>query len=174
MRTQEAMKVLLEWDRRGRYVYTRRDLAKLFDDPSDNALSQTLRRLVDGGFLVHVGRDVYVFAQSANIGATTIEEVAATLRRGELVFESLESALSQWGRISQILIDRITCLATGRRGEFSTPFGVIEFTHTERPVAEIAANIIERPGHPLPIANEAFAIRNLLDVHRNLDLLEQA
>ncbi len=171
MRINDALTSLLEWDRKGRYVYAKRDLAKLFDDPSENTLSQSLKRLVNKKILIRASRDVYVFSQSSHIGATTLEEIAATLHRGEYVFVSLESALSEWGRISQIPINRITLMTTGRRGEHRTPFGTIEFTHTARNAKEIHANTIFRPGHPLPIATEAFALQNLKDTRRNLNML---
>ncbi|MDR2956774.1 MAG: hypothetical protein LBU61_01145 [Coriobacteriales bacterium] len=171
MRFEEAFLILLEQDRQGRYVYAKRDLVKLFDEASENTFNQCLRRLVTRGVLIHAARDVYVFAQSANIGGTTIEQIAATLRRGEYTYESLESALSQWGSISQIPIDRITFMTTGRRGEFVTPYGIIEFTHTNRQPVEIIANTVSRPGHCLPIATEVFALQNIKDVGRNLSII---
>ncbi len=41
----------------------------------------------------------------------------------------LESALSEYGVISQIPIDRLTIMTTGRKGHYKTPYGTIEFTH---------------------------------------------
>lgn len=172
MRTNLARALLVEWDRKGRYVYTKADLAKLFNEPSENTFNETLKRLVTNGTLTRAARGVYVFAESRHLGATTIEEVALALRRGEYVFESLESALSQWGDISQIPIDRLTLMTTGRPGEYRTPFGVIEFTHTEQSPASILDNTIQRPDHPLPLATRSFARTNLKRVRRNLDLLE--
>ena len=214
MKTEKALMSLLEWDHRGRYVYAKRDLAKLFQETitpainsskrasckkgrheivsdshldnsqgnlgqgatneiatKENTLSQSLSRLVKKGILIRAARDAYVFAKSAHIDGTILEEIAATLRRGEYTFESLESALSQWGRISQIPVNRITLMTTGRRGVYHTPFGTIEFTHTTRPVEEIVANTIVRQGHPLPIASEDYALKNLRSTRRSLDLV---
>ncbi|MDR0782461.1 MAG: hypothetical protein LBE83_01710 [Propionibacteriaceae bacterium] len=84
-----------------------------------------------------------------------------------------ESALSQWGRISQVPIDRLTLATTGRKGVFRTRFGVIEFTHTEAGAAEISANTVERPDHAIPIATESYALSGLRRVHRNIDLVDQ-
>lgn len=172
MRANLARTLLAEWDRKGRYVYTKADLAKLFDESSENTFNETLKRLVANGTLTRAARGVYVYADSRHLGAITIEEVALALRRGEYVFESLESALSQWGDISQIPIDRLTLMTTGRSGEYRTPFGVIEFTHTELAPATILDNTVQRPGHPLPLATRPFARANLKRVRRNLDLLE--
>jgi predicted transcriptional regulator of viral defense system len=161
---------LVEWDRRGKYVYRKRDLAKVFHE-SGNNLDQTVKRLALKGVLIRAAQGVYIFAYSSRIGGTTIEDVAMALRRGDHIFESLESALSQWGAISQIPVGRITLMTTGGKGTFHTPYGVVEFTHTRAAPAEIRANTLERPGHPLPIATEAYALDNLRRTRRNLDMV---
>jgi len=172
MKLADAVSALAEWDRRGRYVFLKRDLAKVFGDHG-KALDQTLARFVEAGLLERVAHGVYLYAHSAHLGATTIEEIALALRRGEHVFESLESALSQWGRISQVPVDRLTVVTTGRKGTFATRFGVIEFTHTTAPATEIAAHTVDRPGHPLPIATEPYALAGPRRPRRNLDLIDQ-
>jgi predicted transcriptional regulator of viral defense system len=168
----DALAILMNWDRRGRYVFTKHDLAKLFDEQAQ-LLSKTLERLVEKDILIRAARGVYVFAHSAHRGAYTLEEVAQTLRRNSYNYLSLESALSEWGTISQIPIDRITVMTTGRRGEFKTPFGVIEFTHTEANPETILANTIVREPHPLRIAREDFAARNQRRTGRNVFLIEE-
>ena len=172
MRITDAVSQLAGWDRQGRYVHLKRDLAKIFNETGNN-LDQSVKRMVAKGVLTRAAQSVYVFTHSSRIGATTIEEVALTLRRGKYVFVSLESALSQWGLISQIPVDRLTLVTTGSKGVFRTPYGVIEFTHTDRSWAEIRANIIDRPGHPLPIANEEYALAGLRRTRRNLDLIAE-
>ena len=79
---------------------------------------------------------------------------------GHYSYVSLESALSLYGAISQVPIDRLTVLTTGREGEFKTPFGVIEFTHTKRSVSEIIENVVQT-GRPLRLATRITAYRDL-------------
>jgi len=172
VRYPEAVQLLAAWDRRGRCVFLKRDLAKILDE-SGKTLDQTLRRLVAAGLLERVAHGVYVYALSAHLGVPALDEVALALRRGEYVFESYESALSQWGRISQVPIDTMTLATTGRKGVFRTRFGVIEFTHTAADAAEIAANTVARPGRAIPIATEAYALSGLRRTGRNLDLVDQ-
>jgi len=172
MRYPEAARLLAGWDRRGRSVFLKRDLAKVFDE-GGKTLDQTLRRLVAAGLLERAAHGVYLYALSTNLGVSALEEVALALRRGEHVFESYESALSQWGRISQVPVDRMTLATTGRKGVFRTRLGVIEFTHTAAEPAEITANTVDRPGHVIPIATEAYAMSGLRRVGRNLDLIDQ-
>ncbi|MDR1430760.1 MAG: DUF6088 family protein [Propionibacteriaceae bacterium] len=172
MRTAEAIVRLADWDRRNRYVYLKRDLGKVFNE-AGNTLNQTLKRLKGKGVLVRAAHGVYVYALSSRVGAATIQEIALTLRRGEYVFESLESALSQWGVISQVPIDRITVMTTGSKGVSRTPYGTIEFVHTKLTPDQIRQGTLERPGQPLPIATEAFALRNLRRTGRSAELLAE-
>ena len=171
MKQSEAYRILNAWDKQGRYVFKKCDLEIILNE-SGKTLDQTLSRLVKTELLQRVAHGVYLYNHSAHIGPTTIEDIARNLRRGELTFESLESALSQYGVISQIPIDRITLMTTGRGGEHRTPYGVIELTHTKAPLAEIMRNIIERPNHSLPIAKKDYAYKNLRSVGRNLDLVD--
>lgn len=172
MTTIEATKQLAALDKNGRYVYTKRNLSKIFAVTSENTLNQMLKRLVAKGVLIRAAQGVYVYAQSAHISPTTIEDVALALRPGEYVFESMESALSQWGLISQVPLDRITLVTTGRKGEHITPFGVIEFTHTASSAVEIIENTVSRPDHPLPIATKEYACINLRRSGRNLNMVQ--
>jgi len=171
MRLSEAIKKLNHWDRQGRYVFRKGDLVYLFDEQG-RILDQTLTRLTKNDVLQRVAHGVYLFAFSQHIGSATLEHIARNLRRGDYTFESLESALSQYGVISQIPVDRITLMTTGRSGEYHTPYGVIEFTHTKARAEDIVANVIEREGHPLPIASRQYAYTNLRSVGRNLTMVD--
>ena len=171
MKQSDAYRILSAWDKQGRYVFKKCDLEIILNE-SGKTLDQTLTRLVKVKLLQRVAHGIYLFCHSAHIGSSTLEDIARNLRRGELTFESLESALSQYGVISQIPMDRITLMTTGRSGEYRTPFGVIEFTHTKVPAAEIMQNITERPHHSLPIAKRGFALKNLRSVKRNLNLVD--
>lgn len=173
MRLLDAEKILRKWDREGRYVFTRSDLAKILDESSPNTLSATLQRLVKAGILVRAAHNTYIFGESTRPGSTVLEEIALSLRRGEYVYESYESALSQWGIISQIPIDRLTLATTGRSGTYKTPYGVIEFTHTSSNPKTIVENTVERPGHPVPIANQEFALKNLKRAKRNIEMIDE-
>ena len=89
---------------------------------------------------------------SANGFTHTLENVAKAMRRGEYNYVSLESALSEYGVISQIPM-RLTVMTTGRKGEVNTPFGTIEFTHTSRPIHDILDDIHDI-GRPLRLAGK--------------------
>jgi hypothetical protein len=170
MKTTAALSILTKWDKQGLYVFSKKDLAKLFDEQGDK-LSETLKRLQKQGVLLRVARGVYMYSHSSHKDSHTIEEIALKLRQGHYSYMSLESILSEYGRISQIPVGRITVMTTGRSGEFFTPFGVIEFTHTDLDLPTLLENTIQIEGSPLPIAQEDFALRNLRRVGRNVNML---
>jgi predicted transcriptional regulator of viral defense system len=173
MNRQEAAGVLADWDRKGRHVFTKRELAKLF--PRDNAKSfaEGLRRLVRSGQLVRACRGVYVNPAAHSLDSRVIERIARALRPGAYNYVSLESLLSEAGAISQIPLDRLTVMTTGRKGTYETPYGVIEFTHTRRPPASVLAGIRETAGRPLRIATPAVAWRDLKRVGRNVHMVDR-
>ncbi len=167
-----AIHKLSAHDVHGRYVYTHADLTKLFHEDRPRARQASLDRLVSKGILTRATRGVYVYALSRHLADYTVERIACALRRGEFSYTSLESALSEYGIISQVLIHHITIMTTGRRGEYRTPFGTIEFTHTKRALSEILDGIQDM-ARPLPMATPAAAYRDLKRVGRNTQLIQQ-
>jgi len=167
-----ALKRLNLWDKQGRYVFTRSDLAKIFHDDSPRAFKAGLQRLVTDEILLRPARGVYLYALSQGRGSDTIEHIARALRRGEYNYVSLESALSEYGVISQIPVDRLTVMTTGRKGEYSTSSGTIEFTHTKRRPEDILPGVRD-VGRPLKLATPATAWRDLKRVGRNTHLVNE-
>ncbi|MET4694389.1 type IV toxin-antitoxin system AbiEi family antitoxin [Endozoicomonas lisbonensis] len=167
-----AIERLSALDKEGRYVFAYQDIAKVFPEDSARTLKAGLNRLVKQGFLIRAIKGIYVFALSQKKGKDTLELVARTMRRGEYNYLSLESALSEYGVISQIPIDRLTVMTTGRKGEYTTPFGTIEFTHTKRPAPQII-NSFHSIGRPLRMATKEAAWRDLKRVGRNTHLVDE-
>lgn len=172
MEQSAAIKVLSEWARAGRVVFTVGDLAKLFPGDQRRTLLAALGRLVEEGVLARACRGVYVVVLTGEPGSDVIERIAVALRRGHYSYTSLESALSEYGAISQIPIDRLTAMTTGRSGVYTTPWGTIEFTHTKRSVADILANT-RSVGRPLRLAKPQAAWRDLKRAGRNTHLVDE-
>ena len=133
--------------------------------------AEGLGRLVKQGVLEHAARGVYVNPLSRLSRRYLIEKIAVCLRRGEYSYVSLESALSEYGAISQIPMSRITVMTTGRSATIRTPYGVIEFTHTKRSPADILRSTLIMKERPLRIARVETALRDLRRVGRNLDMV---
>ncbi len=172
MKRTSAIKIFTDWDAKGRYVYTLSDLAKLFPEDRPRTLQEGVNRLAKAGILQRVRRGVYVYALSHSKDSHVIEQIAKALRRGDYSYVSLESALSEYGAISQIPIDRLTVMTTGRKGEYKTPYGTIEFTHTKRNLQSILQSMRD-VGRPLRLANPMAAWRDLKRVGRNTHLVEE-
>ncbi len=173
MKTPDAIKILWDWDRRGRAVFAVSDLRTLFPEKSPKTFAEGVRRLARQGFLERAARGVYVNPLSRLSNRYLIEKVAVCLRRGEYSYVSLESALAEYGAISQIPMSRITVMTTGRSAEIRTPYGVIEFTHTARSPGDILANTLVMQDRPLRVARVETALRDLRRVGRNLDMVNR-
>lgn len=167
----ELIRKLTEIDRHGIYVLTRRDLEKLFPEESEKAMEKSLQRMVKEGLLQRAAKGLYINPLASSKNRWIVEEVAKALRPGSLSYVSLESILSEFGVISQIPIDRITIMTTGRSGVHKTPFGTIEFTHTKRARSKIMARTLAPKGRPLRIATQSAAIQDLLRVGRNTNMI---
>ena len=173
MKMLPALGLLKTWDKKGRYIFTKHVLSKLFTPSNPKTFSENLRRLVEKKILIRACRGIYVYPDATCFDRFVLEHIAKALRCGEYNYISLESALSQYGVISQMPVDRLTIMTTGREGIYHTPYGTIEMTHTKRSANDILNNtqLIEK--NPLRIATKSAAIRDLKRVGRNINLLQE-
>jgi predicted transcriptional regulator of viral defense system len=171
MKTTQALKLLNQWDTTGRYVYLKRDLRKIIQEPQ-HTFDATISRLVQAGILERAAHGIYVYALSRHADGNTLDLIARNLRRGEITYESYESALSEFGVISQNLIDRRTYATTGKSGEYHTSYGVAELTHTKLSPAQILPGLIHITGRGVPMATKQLAYQNLKATRRNLSLID--
>jgi len=165
-----AINTLDTFSRHGRYVFHINDLKYLFSDESDRTLKASLKRLVEANILTRADQGVYVYNRAPK-DSFILEHITRTVRRGEYNYVSPESALSQYGVISQIPMDRLTVMTTGRAGEFKTPWGVIELTHTNRSISDILNSTVETTA-PIKFAKKETALRDLRRVGRNTHLID--
>lgn len=171
MHRLQAIEVLRLWDKQGWYVFTKRDLSKLFPQDNPKAFTEGIHRLVKDNILIRACRGIYINPHAHSANGYTIEHIAKALRRGEYNYVSLESILSEYSVISQIPIDRLTVMTTGRKGTYRTPFGTIEYTHTKRSMLDILKNIKQVEKRPLRIASKQAAWRDLKRVGRNTNMV---
>ena len=167
----EAIRTFAEWDWRRRTVFTLAELRKIFAQETEKSLSEGLRRLVHEKVLTRAGAGVYVYELSSRFRPHLLEDIACAIRNGEYNYISLECALSEWGAITQVPQCYLTVMTTGRKGSFTSRWGTVEFTHTERPASDIIANTLVRD-RPLRIATGPAAMRDLRRVGRNLHLVD--
>ena len=151
-------------------IFSLADLALMLSDNKKH-ISVILHRACKEGVMEKVANGYYISTLTPPDATIAIYAIAQKMREHYLSYISLESQLSYTGNISQIPIDRLTMMTTGRKGIFKTTYGTIEFTHTKR--------------HPLDIANDLYfdqkckvwratperAYRDLLSVNRNIDMV---
>ena len=168
MEAETAKDLLEQEDARGRHVFRKDELAALLPGSKE-----AVERLVEDGMLLRFAEDVYVYRESAHVGHATLHEAAQALRPGEFVYESFESAASRWGLISQIPM-RLTLATTGSSGEYDTPYGCVELTHTPASESELLAGTVDRSEFgELPLAGEKLALHDLKREDRCQDLLAE-
>jgi hypothetical protein len=173
MKRMELISGLTSLERRGVCVLTKKDLEKLFPSENEKSMEKSLQRMVKDGLLINAARGVYVNAlASLRNSGRIVEDVAKALRPRNLSYVSLESMLSEYGIISQIPVSRLTVMTTGARGVYDTPFGTIEFTHTKRSIPDILERTVFVKDRPLRIAKKLVAVKDLLRVGRNTDLID--
>ncbi|MCY4196362.1 MAG: type IV toxin-antitoxin system AbiEi family antitoxin domain-containing protein [Rhodobacteraceae bacterium] len=171
--TQDTRRILAELDRNGQGVFTTDDLRQAFGLSSERRFRTELNRLLKAGFLERARRGIYVNWASHSINLRRLkEEIAQVVRRGHVNYLSLESVLCEYGAISQIMLDRITVMTTGRGGEIQTKWGVIEFTHTTRDPETIRPILLYDDQRPLPLVRPPVALRDLRRVGRNVDMVD--
>jgi len=131
-----------------------------------------LSRAVKAGLLKRVCRGIYWYPKSNYPLGLLLFHAAARLRANEFNYISLETALSDAGVISQVPMNWITLMSSGRShlvdcGEF----GHIEFVHTAQRPEEIAGQLSYDAARHLWRASEKQALRDMKATKRSMDLV---
>jgi len=169
MKRLELLGKLMEADRNGVWAFTPASFGALFEKGDPNYLKLMMKRLADQGVLTRAARGTYVNPLARSLPSDIRRGLIRFLRPREVSYVSLESKLSEAGAISQIAA-ALTCMTTGASGTFETPWGIIEFTHTDRDV-DIGNEVYCGDGGTLE-ATVRRAARDLRRVGRNVDLID--
>lgn len=156
----------------GIYAFTNGMIRNIFPGEPEENLKKTLSRAVSGRVIERVCRGVYLYTRANSVNAYKLESVAAALRSGKYSYISLETSLSEYGIISQMTLGYLTVMTTGRSQKYTTPHGIIEFTHTSRSEFEIIRSTYWQDGRPLRMANPETAFEDLRRVGRNIHMVD--
>jgi len=91
MRYPEAIQILTDWRRKGRVLFTRKELRKLFAQDGDAAFKRGLARLISLGALRRVSRGLFLFALIDSRDPHLLEQIAVALRKGWYNYLSMVS-----------------------------------------------------------------------------------
>ncbi len=169
MRRRDLINKLAWADSVGIWAFTPPSFSALMGGIDADYLKLMMKRLSDQGVLIRAARGIYVNPAARSTPADVRRHLVRFLRPREISYVSLESKLSEAGIISQIPTT-LTCMTTGSPGRFETPWGAVEFTHTDRKI-EIGTDVVVQEDGTLE-ATIRTAVRDLRRVGRNLDLID--
>lgn len=154
-----------------RYLFKLQDLRGLCPELSDAAFKSLMHRSVTSNIFVHVCRGIYAYRKAIAPGVLLFH-AAALLRSSYFNYLSLETILSQHGVISQIPMNWISLMSSGRSAIISCgKFGTIEYVHTKRKVEKITPHLIYDPRYRVWCADVSLALRDMRATHRSQDLI---
>jgi predicted transcriptional regulator of viral defense system len=154
-------------------LFASSDLEGVFGD--HDHLSVLLSRAVKAGLLKRICRGIYLYPKADHPMGELLFHTAARLRADEFNYISLETALSDAGMISQIPMNWITLMSSGRSHTIDCgEFGHIEFVHTEQRPEEIANELVYDAARRLWRASEKQALRDMKVTRRSMDLVNFA
>lgn len=171
-KSDELLNALAKAVNAGGGIHSATELAFMLGVSCDPAFRKFLTDCVKKGRLRRVVRGLYESVITPPEPETAIYKIIKKLRSSVLNYISLESQLSYTGDISQVVMDRVTVVTKGRSGCFETPYGMIELTHTKKPVEQIAPNLYYDPDIKMYRAHKEQAIADLKHCQRNLHMLE--
>ncbi len=154
-------------------VFALLDLKALLPAHGPEACKSVITRLQKRGELNRLCRGIYILPDCALKGSDLLGHVAARLRAAQFNYVSLETVLSEAGLISQVPLSRITLMSSGRSSVISCGrYGEIEFVHTSKKAAELAAELTYSPQLQNWQASVALALQDMKDTRRDTGLVD--
>ena len=138
--TQQLSATLRAHADRDHCVFAPSDLAAAV--PACGQLPVLLSRAVKAGVLQRVCRGIYLFPVSDYPLDSLLFHAASRLRAGEFNYISLETVLSDEGVISQVPMNWISLMTSGRSHVVNCgDYGNIEFVHTAQRPEDISGEL---------------------------------
>ncbi len=142
--------------------------------PHCRQLAVLLSRATKADLLKRVCRGIYLYPVPDYPAGNLLFHAAARLRAGEFNYISLESALSDAGVISQVPMNWITLMSSGRSHIVNCgDYGHIEFIHTEQPPEDLVSALTFDADKHLWRASVKQALRDMKATRRSMDLVDQ-
>lgn len=173
----QPMKTLAQWllnnTNHEHYLFTLFDMRSLFPQLSDVAFKTLMSRAVHSGLLVRLCRGLYLYKPALPKDGLLLYRAAALLRADKFNYISLETVLSDAGVISQIPLNWISIMSSGRSSIISCgEFGTVEYVHTNQKPELLMPQLTYDHRCGLWRANVHLAIRDMKATRRNGDLID--
>lgn len=155
------------------YLFSLYDLSAVLPDLSPSAFKALIGRAVKKGLLLRVCRGLYLYPDVDYPEGVLLYHTAARLRSSEFNYISLESVLSDAGVISQIPMNWVTLMSTGRSYIVDCgDFGHIEYIHTKKLIKRVESEVFYDERCRLWRASVVLALQDMADTRRNMDLID--
>ncbi len=156
------------------YLFTLSDLQGAVPALGTGAFKTLICRAEKDGILTRICRGLYLYPKANYQRGLLLYHAAARLRASELCYISLESALSDAGSISQIPINWITLMTSGRSGIIPCGiYGHIEYIHTKRRAESLTGDLTYDTRCHLWRASVRLALMDMKLTRRSTDLIER-
>jgi hypothetical protein len=154
-------------------MFTPDDLRSILPEHTEPAFKTLLSRAVQEGHLSRVCRGLYLYEPAYAPRGTMLASVVSKLRPLGFNYLSLETVLSDAGVISQIPINRIMVMSSGRSSVIDCGrWGSIEFVKTAQRPADVVDQLEFDSTQQLWRASVAQALRDMRATRHNLDLID--
>ena len=139
--------------------------------PGCGRLAVLLSRATKAGLLKRVCRGIYLYPVHDYPAGNLLFHAAARLRAGEFNYISLETVLSDAGVISQVPMNWINLMTSGRSHVVDCgDYGHIEFVHTAQRPGDVARELSYDADRHLWRASLRQALRDMKATRRNMML----
>lgn len=170
---RQLAKILEQLANDEHYLFSLTGLRAALPDHSDGAFKTLISRAEKNGLLKRICRSVYLFPRVTVPAGLLLFHVAALLRAGEFNYISLETVLSDAGVISQLPINWITVMSSGRSNVIPCgEWGTIEFVHTSKLPNALNEQLEYDARCRLWRASVALAVKDMKSTRRDLDLID--
>ena len=142
--------------------------------PDCGHLAGLLSRATKAGLLKRVCRGIYFYPVPDYPPGHLLFDAAARLRAREFNYISLETALSDAGVISQVPMNWISIMSSGRSHVVDCgDYGHIEFVHTAQRPEDLNRELAYDPDRRLWRASVRQAVRDMKATRRSLELIDE-
>ncbi|MFN0127015.1 MAG: type IV toxin-antitoxin system AbiEi family antitoxin [Verrucomicrobiales bacterium] len=142
--------------------------------PECGQLAVLLSRAAKNGLLRRVCKGIYLYPEAGYRAGHLLYHAAARMRANEFNYLSLETVLSDAGVISQVPINWISLMSSGRSHVVDCgDYGHIEFVHTAQRPDAIAGELVYDPDRRLWQASVGQALRDMKATRRSLELVDE-
>jgi predicted transcriptional regulator of viral defense system len=157
---------------RNHCVFAASDLAAAV--PDCGQLAVLLSRATKAGLLRRVCKGIYFYPVADYSAGNLLFHAAARLRANAFNYLSLETVLSDAGVISQVPINWISLMSSGRSHVVDCgDYGHIEFVHTAQRADDVAGELVYDPDRHLWRASVRQALRDMKATRRSLELVNE-